>query len=112
MRKRQFRHVRGFSEIAGGKYPSNLAWETCEKEIGKIYRESKMQEIGLQRAIFFWEEDDFEWEPFMKLYVYIVVKPVSNSTVSLIKEDKDVAYYGKMVTAEDVDTTIDAVEGF
>ena len=91
---------RSFSEIAGGKYPSNLAWETCEKEIGKIYRESKIKEIGLRRAIFFWEEDDFEWESFVNVRVHCS-QTCLHFYAQLIKEDKDVAYYGKIVTTED-----------
>ena len=97
--------LRKFSEMTGGNYPDSLNWVTCEKEINRIYREKKIKEIGLQRAIFFWEEDDFEWEPFAKLYTQIHrVCPMFYG--QLVKEDKDVAYHGKIVTAKDTNAPL------
>ena len=61
-----------------------------------------MQEIGLRRAIFFWEEDDFEWESFVNLRVHCS-QTCLHFYAQLIREDKDVAYYGKLVNSEDMD---------
>jgi len=97
--------LHSFSELAGGKYPDSLSLVTCNKEINGIYIQKKIKEIGLQRAIFYWEEDDFEWEPFAKLNVLIgntCLRFYSN----LIKEDKDVAYHGKIVTTEDTNAPL------
>jgi hypothetical protein len=93
--------LRSFSVIASGKYPASLAWTNCEKEIRRIYRTRKIKEIGLQRALFFWEEDDFEWESFAKLKMQLRQTCVQFYG-QLIKKGKNVAYYGKIVTADDM----------
>ena len=64
-----------------------------------------MKEIGLRKAIFFWEEDDFEWESFVNLRVHCS-QTCLHFYAQLIKEDKDVAYYGKLVNSKDVDTPL------
>jgi len=97
--------LRSFSEMTGGKYPDSLNWVTCQKEIYRIYRERKIKEIGLKRAILFWEEDDFEWEPFTKLNMQFH-RTCPMFYGQLVKEDKDVAYYGKTVTAKDTNAPL------
>ena len=94
--------LRSFSELSGGNYPDSLNWMNCDKEINTIYREKKIGEIGLKRAILFWEEDDFEWEPFAKLKMQ-VSRTCHSFYSRLVREGKDVAYHGKTVTAEDTD---------
>ncbi|NYT03189.1 MAG: zf-HC2 domain-containing protein [Candidatus Methanofastidiosa archaeon] len=97
--------LRTFSELTGGKYPDSLAFVTCQKKINGIYIQRKIKEIGLQRAIVFWEEDDFEWEPFAKINM-LLRQTCIKFYGQLIKEDKDVAYHGEIVTAKDVNAPL------
>jgi len=60
----------------------------------------EIKEIGLKRAILFWEEDDFEWEPFTKLKMQ-THRTCSMFYGQLVREDKDVVYHGEIVTAKD-----------
>jgi len=98
--------LRSFSEMTGGNYPDNLTWVNCRSEVGRIYLQRKIKEIGLKRAISFWEEDDFEWEPFTKLNMQIHRTCLQFYGQLLVKEEKDVAYYGKTVSAKDTNAPL------
>ncbi|UCD28582.1 MAG: hypothetical protein JSV03_16120 [Planctomycetota bacterium] len=86
--------LRWFAEIAGGRYPSSMSTFIAQKEIfaawqAKRKKESRKRDPG---------END------MKKMVGIQI--TSMFYADLIRDGKDVAYYGKTVTANDVDAVL------
>ena len=80
--------LRAFAELTDGRYPSSLAMMTLMKEISETLKtkhgDKPTKEIK--------EE---------KLSALQSVLPAGGLYVQLVRENKDVAYYGDMVTAED-----------
>jgi hypothetical protein len=85
--------LRAFAEIANGKYPSSLTLVTAMTEAGKALKNSGRD-----------PNDEEEVNRMMSN----MTKIPSTSTfyAGLIREDRDVAYYGDVVTAEDADAVL------
>ena len=89
--------LRMFAELVGGQYPSNLDIMTASMEAGK----------AVQAKI----ADDPNWDPNTPINKEDLEKTTSiqaacNFYGKLVKDGKDVAYYGEKVTAEDSDMVL------
>ena len=93
--------LRSFAEMNDGRYPFSLAWTNVFSEINKLHTRKRVQEVDLLSAIFYWEAEDFDWESYVPLLSGMTLTCTAYG--NLVKEDKDVAYYGHRITSEDAD---------
>jgi len=75
-----------FAEITGGRYPSSLAILTAVNELWKARSGKKLSKEEVERGI--------------------TVQSTCSFYAALDQADKDVAYYGDSVTAEDADSVL------
>jgi hypothetical protein len=88
-----------FSEVAGGKYPSNLLHTQAIIEINNIYYKMYKERMG--KGFLFWEEEDFDWESYTALHEHLLTACMFYG--ELFDKDKEVIYHGKKITANDSD---------
>ena len=84
-----------FSEVAKGRYPVGLASPNAIRELKRIYK----RRTGGKH--FYWEEEDFEWEDYAFLLSHL--QATGRFYGELFIEYDDVAYHGKVVTANDLE---------
>ena len=84
-----------FSEVAKGRYPEVLAHPNSIRELKLIYK----RRTGGKH--FYWEEEDFEWEDYTFLHSHLLA--TGRFFGDLFLEYGDVAYHGKVVTANDLE---------
>lgn len=85
------RGLRAFAEIADGRYPSSLAMITVMQEAGEAAKAKPDVKLSQQEKAVPTFED---------------IIPASGFYAKLTREDKDVAYYGNTVTADDADAVL------
>ncbi|MBW7991656.1 MAG: hypothetical protein FVQ84_16805 [Planctomycetes bacterium] len=88
--------LRGFAEITEGKYPTNLDLMTTGKELREAF-------IALRQK----QGKSLEEKPTQEEMENML--PIQGACLfygKLVKEDKDVAYYGDTVTAHDVEKVL------
>jgi hypothetical protein len=81
-----------FAQLSGGRYPSSLTLLTATKEARKACEQNKDQSQD--------ELDREDWEQVFSIQASCCFYG------RLVVEDKDVAYYGKIVTAQDTDKVL------
>jgi outer membrane lipoprotein-sorting protein len=81
-----------FAQISGGRYPSSLTLLTATKEARKACEQNKDQ-----------SEDELDREDWEQVYS---IQASCCFYGRLVVEDKDVAYYGRTVTAKDTDKVL------
>jgi hypothetical protein len=84
-----------FSEVAKGRYPEVLAHPNSIRELKLIYK----RRTGGKH--FYWEEEDFEWEDYTFLFSHLLATGRFYGVLFIKYED--VAYHGKVVTANDLE---------
>jgi hypothetical protein len=85
--------LRAFAEITYGKYPSSLAIATAMTEAGKALKESG--------------RDPNDEEEVNRMMSNMMSIPTTCAFYAeLVTENKDAAYYGDKVTAEDADSVL------
>jgi len=88
--------LRGFAKITEGKYPTNLDLITTGKEIGEAF-------MALRQK----QGKSPEEKPTQEEVENILsIQGACMFYGKLVKENKDVAYYGDKVTAQDVDKVL------
>ena len=88
--------LRGFAEIAEGKFPTNLDLMTVGKEIGEAF-------VALRQK----QGKSPEEKPTREEMENILsIQGACLFYGNLVKENKDAAYYGEKVTTQDVDKVL------
>ena len=88
--------IRGFAEITDGKYPTNLDLMTTAKEIKEAF-------IVMRQK----QGKSLEEQPTKEEMENILsIQGACMFYGNLVKEDKDVAYYGDTVSAQDVEKVL------
>jgi len=112
--------LRMFAEAADGKYPSSLAFMTVTYEYSKAMRkvldrrisaikeriredQGKQSNLEEQKEI---EKIKNEMKKTAKMQLLSIVQSSCMFYGELVKEDKDPAYYGDTVTAEDANAVL------
>lgn len=88
--------LRGFAEITQGKYPTNLDLMTTGKEIGEAF-------IALRQKQGKSPEEKPTQEEMENI---LTIQGACLFYGKLVKENKDAAYYGDTVTAQDVEKVL------
>ena len=89
--------LRRFSQVADGKYPRRLS--QTNNLINSLYYKLFKERMG--KGFLFWEEDGFDWEGYISLHSQLITAGMFYA--ELFNTDKEVAYYGEKVTADDLD---------
>ncbi len=112
--------LRMFAEAADGKYPSSLAFMTVTYEYSNAMRkvlnrrisaikeriredQGKQSNLEEQKEI---EKIKNEMKKNAKMQLFSIVQSSCMFYAELVKEDKDPAYYGDTVTAEDANAVL------
>jgi hypothetical protein len=88
--------LRGFANITGGRYPGNLDLMTTGKEIGEAYFALRKKQ----------GKSPDEKPTKEEMENILSIQGACMFYGKLVKENKDVAYYGDKVTAQDVDKVL------
>ena len=91
--------LKTFSQVADGKYPSSLEHTQTLIEVNNLYYKIYKEKMG--KGFLFWEAEDFDWEGNTSLHSHLMTASMFYG--ELFNNDKEVAYYGEKVTANDVD---------
>lgn len=89
--------LRRFSQVADGKYPSRLS--QTHNLIHNLYYKLSKERMG--KGFPFWEEEGFDWEGYISLHSHLITAGMFYG--KLFNNDKEVAYYGEKVAADDLD---------
>jgi len=88
--------LRGFAQITDGKYPTNLDLMTTGSEIGEAF-------IAMRQK----QGKSLEEQPTQEEMENILsIQGACMFYGNLVKENKDVAYYGDTVTAQDIEKVL------
>jgi hypothetical protein len=91
------RGLRMFTELVGGRYPSNLDLMTASQEAAKVVQAKIKDALKLDSNTIMSKED---------LEKIANIQATCSFYAKLVKDDKDVAYYGDKVKPEDVNVVL------